>query len=77
LPQSFAWERFATEERKVGWDGYLSYDVVMYGLPAQPPMAGSVVQVREGHVVALGKLMKDRRNSFPFHLLCFQTRGSL
>jgi transposase len=49
LPQAFAWERFATEERKVGWDGYLSYDGVLYGLPSQPPMAGSVVQVRERH----------------------------
>ena len=32
LPAAFAWERFATEERKVGWDGYLSYDGVLYGL---------------------------------------------
>lgn len=47
LPQAFAWERFATEERKVGWDGYLSYDGVLYGLPSSPPVAGSVVQVRE------------------------------
>src|SRR2546428_3091396 len=49
LPQAFAWERFATEERKVGWDGYLSYDGVLYGLPASPPLAGAVVQVRERH----------------------------
>ena len=49
LPQAFAWERFATEERKVSWDGYLSYDGVWYGLPSQPPVAGSVVQVRERH----------------------------
>jgi transposase len=35
LPKAFAWERFATEERKVSWDGYLSYDGVLYGLPAQ------------------------------------------
>src|SRR6266566_5032284 len=49
LPQAFAWDRFATEERKVGWDGYLSYDGVLYGLPSQPPVAGSVVQVRERH----------------------------
>lgn len=49
LPQAFAWERFATEERKVGWDGYLSYDGVLYGLPSSPPVAGSVVQVRERH----------------------------
>ncbi len=49
LPQAFAWERFATEERKVSWDGYLSYDGVLYGLPSSPPVAGSVVQVRERH----------------------------
>jgi transposase len=49
LPQAFAWERFATEERKVSWDGYLSCDGVWYGLPSQPPVAGSVVQVRERH----------------------------
>src|SRR6202140_5134024 len=49
LPTAFAWERFATEERKVSWDGYLSYDGVLYGLPSSPPMAGSVVQVREWH----------------------------
>src|SRR3989454_5836098 len=47
LPVAFAWERFATEERKVSWDGYLSYDGVLYGLPSEPPVAGSVVQVRE------------------------------
>ncbi len=49
LPQAFAWERFATEERRVSWDGYLSYDGVLYGLPSDPPVAGSVVQVRERH----------------------------
>jgi transposase len=47
LPQAFAWERFASEERKVSWDGYLSYDGVLYGLPSSPPVAGTVVQVRE------------------------------
>lgn len=47
LPQAFAWERFATEERRVSWDGYISYDGVLYGLPSDPPLAGSVVQVRE------------------------------
>src|SRR5438105_13554071 len=49
LPGAFAWERFASEERKVSWDGYLSYDGVLYGLPSSPPVAGSVVQVRERH----------------------------
>jgi transposase len=47
LPTAFAWERFATEERKVSWDGYLSYDGVLYGLPSDPPIAGTLVQVRE------------------------------
>jgi hypothetical protein len=31
----------------VSWDGYVSYDGVLYGVPSQPPVAGSVVQVRE------------------------------
>lgn len=47
LPEAFAWERFATEERKVTWDGYVSYDGVLYGLPASLQLAGKVVQVRE------------------------------
>jgi transposase len=51
LPRGFAWERFATEERKVSWDGYLSYDGVLYGLPSDPPSAGSTVQVRAQHGV--------------------------
>ncbi len=48
---NWAWERFATEERKVSWDGYISYDGVLYGLPANlpglPSLAGTHVQVRE------------------------------
>jgi transposase len=51
LPAAFAWERFATEERRVSWDGYISYDGVLYGLPSSPPVAGSVVQVRDWHGV--------------------------
>ena len=47
LPAAFAWERFATEDRKVSWDGYLSYDGVLYGLPSEPPLAGTTVQVRD------------------------------
>jgi transposase len=47
LPAAFAWERFATEDRKVSWDGYVSYDGVLYGLPSEPACAGAVVQVRE------------------------------
>jgi transposase len=47
LPEAFAWERFATEERKVTWDGYVSYDGVLYGLPGELQLAGRSVQVRE------------------------------
>jgi transposase len=47
LPKDYAWERFGTEERHVSWDGFISYDGVLYGLPANPPVAGSVVLVRE------------------------------
>lgn len=47
LPPAFAWERFATEDRKISWDNYLSYDGVQYGVPAEPLVAGMVVQVRE------------------------------
>jgi len=46
LPRGFAWERFATEERKVSWDGYFSYDGVLYGLPSDRAVAGQIVQVR-------------------------------
>jgi transposase len=49
LPSGFAWERFGTEERKVTWDGYASYDGVLYGLPAQAALAGKQVLVRERH----------------------------
>ncbi len=28
LPSGFAWERFGTEERRVSWDGFISYDGV-------------------------------------------------
>jgi transposase len=60
---NWAWERFATEARKVSWDGYVSYDGVLYGLPAHLPgradgaapraLAGTTVHVRErdGQVV--------------------------
>ncbi len=49
LPKDYAWERFGAEERRVSWDGFISYDGVLYGLPAQPPVAGTVVLVRERH----------------------------
>jgi hypothetical protein len=47
LPADFAWERFATEERKVTWDGYVSYDGVLYGLSGKLKLAGKMVQVCE------------------------------
>jgi transposase len=47
LPTDFSWERFGTEERRVSWDGFISYDGVLYGLPAQPALAGALVLVRE------------------------------
>ncbi len=49
LPSDSGWERFGAEERKVSWDGFVSYDGVLYGLPSHPPMAGAVVLVRERH----------------------------
>lgn len=49
LPEDFAWERFGAEERRVSWDGFMSYDGVLYGLPAQAAVAGAVVLVRERH----------------------------
>lgn len=47
FPPACAWERFATEDRKVTWDGYVSYDGVLYGLPGALHLAGRQVQVRE------------------------------
>ena len=49
LPKDFVWERFGAEQRKVSWDGFMSYDGVLYGLPSQAAVAGSVVLVRERH----------------------------
>jgi len=45
LPAGYAWERFRCEERKVSWDGYVSYDGVNYGLPSEPPLAGGFVSI--------------------------------
>lgn len=45
LPGGFAWERYRTEDRQVSWDGYVSYDGVLYGVPSDPPVAGTTVQV--------------------------------
>jgi hypothetical protein len=54
LPTSFAWERFRAEDRQVSWDGYVSYDGVLYGVPSDPPVAGTVVQVSlQGEVISI------------------------
>jgi hypothetical protein len=45
LPTGFAWERFRLEERRVTSDNFVSFDGVLYGLPAQPALTGRVVQV--------------------------------
>jgi transposase len=45
LPPGFAWERFALEDRRVTSDGFVSFDGVLYGLPAVAQLTGRVVQV--------------------------------
>lgn len=45
LPQGFAWERFRLEERRVTADNFVSFDGVLYGLPASASLTGRVVQV--------------------------------
>lgn len=47
LPEGWAWERFTAEERQVSWDGFVSFDGVLYGLPAEWALAGRRVQVSE------------------------------
>lgn len=49
FPLASAWKWFAYEECKVGWDGYLSCDDVLYRLPTEAYVAGSVMQVRKQH----------------------------
>lgn len=52
LPQGWAWERFTAEERVVSWDGFVSYDGVLYGLPSHVgsvTLAGRRVQVTAWH----------------------------
>jgi transposase len=54
LPGGFAWERFRAEDRQVSWDGYVSYDGVLYGVPSDPPVAGATVQVSiQGEVLSV------------------------
>jgi transposase len=52
--QHVSWERdrFGAEERVVSWDGYISYDGVLYGLPSVLALAGRRVQVsaHAGHL---------------------------
>jgi transposase len=64
LPQGWAWERFTAEERQVSWDGFVSYDGVLYGLPSHAgslTLAGRRVQVTAWHdllrVYAQGQLV--------------------
>lgn len=45
LPTGFAWERFRLEDRRVTADGFISFDGVLYGLPAAAGLTGKVVQV--------------------------------
>ena len=49
VPEGWAWERFTSEERQVSWDGYVSFDGVLYGLPSEPALAGRRVQVNARH----------------------------
>jgi transposase len=56
LPGGFSWERFRSEDRQVSWDGYVSYDGVLYGVPSDPPVAGASVQVSvsmQGEVISI------------------------
>ena len=45
LPVGYAWERFRSEPRRVTWDGFISFDGVLYGLPSEPLTAGDLVDV--------------------------------
>jgi transposase len=49
LPAGWAWERFTAEERQVSWDGFVSFDGVLYGLPGELGVAGRRVQVSAYH----------------------------
>jgi transposase len=45
VPAGFAWERFRLEDRRVTADNFVSFDGVLYGLPASAACTGRVVQV--------------------------------
>ncbi len=45
LPKEYAWERFRSECRRVTWDGFISFDGVLYGLPSDPITVGAIVDV--------------------------------
>lgn len=45
LPEGYAWHRYRCEERKVSWDGYVSYDGVLYGVPGPAKLTGTLVSV--------------------------------
>jgi transposase len=49
VPNGFAWERFALEDRKVTADGFVPFDGVLYGVPASALLTGRVVQVGVRH----------------------------
>jgi transposase len=53
VPEGYSWERFRTEQRRVTWDGFVSFDGVLYGLPSDPLVAGRTVDVstRSGELV--------------------------
>src|SRR5262249_26477810 len=45
IPSGYAWERYLLEERQVTRDGFISFDGVLYGVPARAKVTGRVVQV--------------------------------
>lgn len=47
LPSDYAWERFRSEQRRVSWDGFISFDGVNYGLPSTPLTVGDHVDVTQ------------------------------
>jgi hypothetical protein len=49
LPDGWVWERFTAEERQVSWDGFVSFDGVLYGLPGELALAGRRVHVSAHH----------------------------